>query len=70
MGRKGFPVEFRRRALDLVAAGRPLTNVARDLYINSQSIGSAQTSVDRLFGGSCCDGRLTDHRGLGVPPVQ
>jgi hypothetical protein len=26
MGRKGYPVEFRRRALDLVAAGRPITD--------------------------------------------
>ncbi len=38
MGRKGYPVEFRRRALDLVAAGRPITDVARDLDISSQSI--------------------------------
>ena len=30
MGRKGYPVEFRRRALDLVAAGRPITDVERD----------------------------------------
>ena len=38
MGRKGYSVEFRRRALDLVAAGRPTTDVARDLDISSQSI--------------------------------
>ena len=38
MGRKGYPVEFGRRALDLVAAGRPITDVARDLDINPQSI--------------------------------
>ena len=38
MGRKGYPIEFRRRALDLVAAGRPITDVARDLDISSQSI--------------------------------
>ena len=38
MGRKGYPVEFRRRALDLVAAGRPITDVASDLDISSQSI--------------------------------
>lgn len=38
MGRKGYPVEFRRCALDLVAAGRPITDVARDLDISSQSI--------------------------------
>lgn len=38
MGRKGYPVEFRRRALGLVAAGRPITDVARDLDISLQSI--------------------------------
>ena len=38
MGRKGYPAQFRRRALDLVAAGRPITDVARDLDISSQSI--------------------------------
>ena len=27
-------------------------------------IGSGQTSFNRLFVGSCCDGRLTNHRGL------
>ena len=37
MGRKGYPVEFRRRALDFVAAGRPISDVARDLDICSQS---------------------------------
>ena len=38
MVRKGYPIEFRRRALDLVAADRPITDVARDLDISSQSI--------------------------------
>ena len=38
MERKGYAVEFRHRALDLVAAGRPITEVARDLDIGSQSI--------------------------------
>ena len=28
------------------------------------TVGSAQTSVGRLFGGSCGDGSVTDHRGL------
>ena len=28
MARKGYPVEFRRRALDLVAAGKPVREVA------------------------------------------
>jgi hypothetical protein len=29
MARKGYPAEFRRRALDLVAAGEPVREVAR-----------------------------------------
>ena len=38
MPRKGYPPEFRRRVLDLVAAGRKPTDVARDLGISTQTI--------------------------------
>ena len=38
MGRRGHPPEFRRKVLDLVAAGRPIVDVARDLGISAQSI--------------------------------
>ena len=38
MARKGYPAEFRRRALDLVAAGKTVTEVARLLEVSSQSI--------------------------------
>ena len=38
MGRRGYPPEFRRKVLDLVAAGRPVADVARDLGISAQSI--------------------------------
>jgi len=38
MGRKGYAVEFRRRALELVAAGGPIIDVARDVGISSQSM--------------------------------
>ena len=38
MGRRGYPSEFRRKVLDLVAAGRPIVDVARDLGISAQSI--------------------------------
>ncbi len=31
MGRRGYPAEFRQRVLDLVAAGRRVEDVARDL---------------------------------------
>lgn len=37
-GRRGYPPEFRRRVLDLVDAGRNVTDVARDLGISSQTI--------------------------------
>ena len=38
MGRRGYPPEFRRKVLDLVASGRPIVDVARDLGISAQSI--------------------------------
>ncbi len=38
MGRCGYPPEFRRKVLDLVAAGRPIVDVARDLGISAQWI--------------------------------
>jgi transposase len=38
MGRKGYPPEFRRRVVDLVEAGRPVADVARDLGISQQSV--------------------------------
>jgi transposase-like protein len=38
MGRRGYPGEFRRRALDLVAAGRGVADIARDLGISDQTV--------------------------------
>ena len=38
MGRKGYPAEFRRRALDLVAAGKTVAEVARLLEVSDQSM--------------------------------
>jgi len=38
MGRRGYPPEFRRKVLDLIAAGRSVADVARDLGISDQSI--------------------------------
>src|SRR5438876_4800561 len=38
MGRRGYPAEFRRRALDLVAAGKTVAEVARLLEVSDQSI--------------------------------
>jgi transposase len=37
VGRKGYPAEFRRRTLDLVAAGK-IAEVARLLEVSDQSI--------------------------------
>jgi transposase-like protein len=49
MARKGYPAEFRRRALDLVAAGKPVAEVARLLEVSDQSIYSwrRQELIDR-----------------------
>ena len=38
MGRRGYPPESRRKVLDLVEAGRPVTDDARDLGISAESI--------------------------------
>ena len=38
MGRRGYPAEFRRRVLDLIASGRSVTDVARDLGISGQTV--------------------------------
>jgi transposase len=38
MGRRGYPAEFRRRVLDLIAAGRGVREVALDLDISEQTV--------------------------------
>lgn len=38
MGRRGYPPEFRRRVLELIAAGRRVTDLARDLGVSDQTI--------------------------------
>src|SRR3954447_13762529 len=49
MGRQGYPAEFRRRALDLVAAGKTVAEVARLLEVSDQSIYAwrRQEQIDR-----------------------
>jgi transposase-like protein len=49
MGRRGYPPEFRCKVLDLVAAGRPVAEVARELGISDQSIYTwrRQDRIDR-----------------------
>jgi transposase-like protein len=49
MGRRGYPPEFRRRAVDLVESGRKLADVARDHGVTEQSIDTwrRQDRIDR-----------------------
>lgn len=49
MGRKGYPAEFRQRVLDLIAAGRKVEDVSRDLGISDQSVYTwrRQDRIDR-----------------------
>jgi transposase len=37
-GRRGYPAEVRRRVVDLLATGREVADVARDLGISEQAI--------------------------------
>jgi transposase len=48
-GTEGYPAEFRRRALDLVAAGKTVAEVARLLEVGDQSIyrWRRQEQIDR-----------------------
>jgi transposase-like protein len=49
MGRRGYPPEFRRRVLDLVAGGRRVTDLACDLGVTNQTIYAwrRQEAIDR-----------------------
>ena len=49
MGRRGYPPEFRRRVLDLLAAGRRVTDLARNLGVSDQTIYTwrRQEGIDR-----------------------
>lgn len=49
MPRRGYPTEFRRRALDLLASGRKVVDVARDLGISDQTLYNwrQQERIDR-----------------------
>ena len=49
MGRRGYRLELRRNALDLVETGRPIAEVAKTLGISDQSIYTwrRQDRIDR-----------------------
>ena len=54
MGRRAYPPEFRQRVLDLLAAGRKVADLARDLGVSEQTIYTwrQQDRIDRgLVGG-------------------
>jgi transposase len=48
-GRRGYPAELRRRVVDLLATGRRVADVARDLGVSEQAIYGwrRQEQVDR-----------------------
>jgi len=50
MGRRGYTAEFRQRVLDLVAAGRRVEDIARDLGISDQTVyagaGKTESTAD------------------------
>lgn len=49
MGRPGYPAEFRRKVLDLLAEGRSVASIAHDLDISDQTIYTwrRQDRIDR-----------------------
>ena len=49
MGRRGYPPEFRQRVLTLIASGRKVDEVARDLGISDQTVYTwrRQERIDR-----------------------
>ena len=49
MGLRGYPAEFRRKVLDLLADGKSVASVAHDLDISDQTIYSwrRQDRIDR-----------------------
>jgi transposase-like protein len=49
VGRKGYSPEFRRKAVDLLRAGRSVTDVARDLEISQGAlyVWRRQDDIDR-----------------------
>ena len=61
MSRRAYPAEFRRKVLDLLAAGRKVADVARDLDVSDQTIYNwrRQDLIDRgLLQGLTTDGNV------------
>ena len=68
MGRRGCPPEFRRKVLDLVASGRSVADVARDLGISQESIYTWRRQ-DRIDAGLAREVRGLIRGSLGRTPV-
>ena len=62
MARSGYPAEFRRRDLDLLAAGRRVGDVARDLGISDQAVYNwrRQERIDRGLEGGLTSGERAE----------
>src|SRR6478735_4482954 len=61
MSRRAYPAEFRRKVLDLLAAGRKVEDVAGDLDVSDQTIYNwrRQDLIDRgLLQGLTTDGNV------------
>ena len=56
-----YAVEFRRRLLDLVRAGRTPENLSREFHVSAQSIRSRGRQAD-LDAGRRSDGLTTEER--------
>ena len=61
-GRRGYPAEFRRRVVDLLAAGRKVADVARDLGISEQAVYTwrRQERIDRGLAPGLSTGERTE----------
>ncbi len=83
-GKTDYPPEFRRKVLDLVAAGRSIADVAHDLEISEQTIHTRrrQDRIDRGeiagllglqsrddFRGTFCEWNV-DHSSVCLPSVR
>lgn len=62
MARRGYPPEFRRRVLDLLAAGKRVRDLARDLGISDQTIYSwrIQERIDQGLAPGLSSGERAD----------
>lgn len=60
---RGYPAEFRRKVMDLVAAGRPVTQIPAELGISDQTIctWARQVRIDQGPDPGLSTGEKTEH---------